>query len=124
MRSGFMKKKQTGVGLGGLLIGCFVIAIVALLGMKVVPEYITYGTIKGVTRAIVNDPAMKTASLSEVKTSFEKRADVAYIKEINANDLDISKDGDNLVIAFSYSKKIPLFANISLVIDFEDSTAK
>ena len=41
-----------------------------------------------------------------------------------ADDLEITKDGIELVISFSYQKKIPLFSNVSLVFDFEGSSAK
>jgi Tfp pilus assembly protein PilE len=116
--------RQRGVSLGGLLIICFIIGIVALLAMKVLPEYIEYGSIRKVTTAIVQDPAMKTATLADVKTSFSKRAEIDNIKIINADDLDITKEDDKLVISFSYTKKVPLFANISLLIDFEGSTSK
>ncbi len=119
-----VRKQQRGVSLSGLLVICFIVAIVALLGMKVVPEYMTYGSIRQITRAIVQDPAMRSASLAEVKNAFAKRADVGYVKELTADDLDITKEDDKLVIAFAYTKKIPLFANVSLVIDFEDSTSK
>lgn len=116
--------RQRGVSLGGLLIICFILGIVALLAMKVIPEYIEYGTIRKVTTAMVQDPAMKTATLADVKVSFSKRAEIDNIKVISADDLDITKEDDKLVISFSYTKKVPLFANISLLFDFEGSTSK
>ena len=36
---------------------------------------------------------------------------------------DISKDGNGVVISFGYERRIPLFYNISLVIDFEGSSS-
>ena len=38
-------------------------------------------------------------------------------------ELEIGKDGGEVVISFAYAKKIPLFANVSLLIDFAASTA-
>jgi hypothetical protein len=34
----------------------------------------------------------------------------------------VTKDRGNVVIAFAYEKKVPLFSNISLVIDFAGSS--
>lgn len=124
MKTRLISRSQRGVSLGGLLVGCFILALVALLGMKVAPAYIEYGTIKKVVQAIIQDPAMRTASLSEVKLSFNKRAEIDTITVITADDLDISKENDNLVIGYAYTKKIPLFDNISIVIDFAGTAGK
>jgi len=40
----------------------------------------------------------------------------------SADDLDISKEQGEVVIAFAYSRKIPLFGNVSLCLDFEGGT--
>ncbi|MGA8879275.1 MAG: DUF4845 domain-containing protein [Azonexus sp.] len=37
--------------------------------------------------------------------------------------LDISKEGGKIVASFDYDKRIPLFANVSLVINYKGSTA-
>lgn len=119
-----LRAKQQGFTLMGLIITAVILALVALLAAKVLPAVSEYRDIVGISKAIVADPMMRTASLAEVKNSYSKRADVAYVTTVTAEDLDITKDGDQLVIAFAYPKKIPLFANVSLVIDFEYSTAK
>ena len=69
-------KNQRGVAISGLLLWGFVIVLIALLGMKVAPEY-----------------------------------------------MDYSKEGNAVVIAFSYEKRIPLFYNVSLLIDFHGSSS-
>jgi hypothetical protein len=49
---------------------------------------------------------------------------VDNIQAITAQDLDISKDGGDLVITFSYPKKVPLAGNVSLMFDFAGSSKK
>lgn len=113
--------RQRGLSLSGLLLWGFVIALVALLTMKVVPEIVEYYTIVKVTKAIVHDPAMKKASVEEVRISFNRRAEIDNIKRVKAPDLDILKDGDKLEISFAYTAQIPLFDHVNLTIDFEGS---
>ncbi len=43
---------------------------------------------------------------------------MSAITAITAQDLDISKEGNDVVIGFAYPKKIPLFSNVSLLIEF------
>ena len=59
----------------------------------------------------------------EIRNSFDRRANIDYITVVSSQDLDISKDEGDNVVSVEYSQKIPLVANISLVLDFSASTA-
>ncbi|MDK9726204.1 MAG: DUF4845 domain-containing protein [Sterolibacteriaceae bacterium MAG5] len=116
--------KQSGLSLVGLIVICVLIALVALVGMKVFPEVVEYFAITKVAKATAMDPASRSASVADLRRSFDKRGEIDDIKSITGTDLDISKDGGEIVISFAYSKKIPLYGPVSLLIDFEGSTAK
>ena len=114
-------KNQRGVAISGLLVWGIVIALVAVLGMKVGPEYLDYYKILKCVRSISSGASGQT--VPEIRAAYDKYADVNYIKTLTGKDLDISKDQGGVVIAFSYERRIPLFYNISLVIDFEGSSS-
>jgi hypothetical protein len=61
--------------------------------------------------------------VAEIRKAFDRRANVDAITVVTPGELEISKDGGELVISFAYAKTIPLFANVSLLIDFAASTA-
>ncbi len=46
------------------------------------------------------------------------------MKSITGQDLEVTKEGGELVISFAYTKKVPLFKNVSLVFDFEGASNK
>ncbi len=117
-----LNRNQKGVTLTGLLVICMILGMAGILAAKVVPEVIEYYAIVKTVKAVANDSGMRGASIPEIKLSYAKRAGIDNITAVSGNDLDISKDGDQLVIGFAYAKKIPLFANASLVLDFEHST--
>ena len=114
-------KNQRGVALSGVLVWGFVISLVAVLGMKVVPEYLTYFKIVKDVKAVALNSSGKT--VPEIRASFAKYMDVDHVSTITPADLDISKEGNSIVIAFAYEKRIPLFYNVSLLIDFSGSSA-
>ncbi|WP_263772504.1 DUF4845 domain-containing protein [Propionivibrio soli] len=114
-------KNQRGVALSGVLFWGIVIALLAVLGMKVVPEYVDYFKVVKSVKSIAADSSGKT--VPEIRAAFDRYADVNYLKDIKGTDLDISKDGNRVVIAFAYERRIPLFYNVSLLIDFEGSSA-
>jgi hypothetical protein len=115
---------QRGLTVTGLLFGGMILVLVAVLGMKVVPDVIEYWKIKSDIEAMAQDPALKQATPSEIRSSFGRRADVDQISAIKASDLDISRNGNTLVLGFAYRKEIRLFGAVSLVIDFEATTDK
>jgi hypothetical protein len=113
--------RQRGVSLSGLLLWAVAIALGAVLGMKVGPEYMNYFNIVKAVKAVAAVSAGKT--VPEIRSAFGKQADVGYIKSLQPADLDISKDGNDVVISFAYETRIPLFANVSLLIDFQGSSS-
>ncbi|HTH94705.1 MAG TPA: DUF4845 domain-containing protein [Rhodocyclaceae bacterium] len=120
------KKFQHGLSLSQLLIGCVVIGGVVLLLAKVVPDYIVYYKVKEDVTAVAQEAnANPNATVDSVRVGFDKRAEIDEIHTVAGADLDVSKDpSGKIVVAFEYERKIPLFRNISLLINFEGSSAK
>lgn len=116
-----MKRKQSGVTLSGLLIAAVILALLALLGMKVAPEVMEYYQIVKAVKKIKNDPAAQD-SVAQVRRTFENQATVDNITAITAQDLDISKESGQLVVSFAYERRVHLFGNVSLLLDFQGST--
>ena len=95
--------------------------MVALLGIKVAPEVIDYYKIKKVVTSTAANSNGKT--VPEIRAIFDKYADVDHIQVITSADLDISKEGGEVVVAFAYERRIPLFLNVSLLIDFQGASS-
>ena len=110
--------KQRGAGLSGLFLWSFVLFFVAVLGMKLVPVYIENAAIKSTLIAIANDPVLQNGTKAEIRTSFNKRAQIDDISVVDEGDIEFNKENGQAVLSIIYSVKIPLFANISLYLDF------
>ncbi len=115
--------RQKGLSMAALLAGCVVLILLALIGMKVGPAYMEYANIKKTVAAIVQGGDAQ-GSVIDIRKAFDRRATVDDITSISAQDLDISKDQGEVVIGFGYSKKIALFSNVSLLIEFSGSSKK
>ena len=59
-----------------------------------------------------------------MRRAFNARAQIDDITVIKASDLDITKQGSDMVISFSYRKEVPLFANVGLYVDFAANTGQ
>jgi hypothetical protein len=113
-------KKQAGVALSGLLFWSVILVLVAVLGMKVAPTFIEYQKILKDAKATVNQVGPE-ATVPDVRRTFDKFAEIDML-DFKSSDLDVSKDGGKIVIEFAYEKRIPLFWNVSLLIDYKGST--
>lgn len=117
-------KFQRGLSLNTLMLGGAVLALVSLLAMKALPPWIEYGNLMKAVKGTAADAGLKDTSVAKVREAFTRRADMDDVKSIVAADLEITKEGGELVISFKYEKKVPLFSNVSLLFDFEGSSAK
>ena len=115
-------EKQRGLSLGGFIVVCFILILVALLGFKLFTPYVQYFTIQKTLKQIANDPEVKSGTVKDIKLAFVKHSMIDNINAIGADDLDINRDGNDLVLSASYTVKVPLVANISLLIDFNASS--
>ena len=110
--------RQRGLSLIGLIfVGLIVVALIGL-GMKLIPAVIEYIAIERAVQKIKNEGT----TVREIQTAFERHRTIDDITSINAADLDITKEGDRIVISYAYQKKIPILDNVSLVIDFAGTT--
>jgi hypothetical protein len=113
----YNKSGQRGMSMFGILLVCIGMVLVAIGGLKVVPAYIEYFAVKKAVSGIVQSGEAK-GTVADIRRAFDKRAQVDDIQVITGGDLEITKEGSDVVISFAYPKKIPLFGPVSLFFDF------
>jgi len=112
------RKSQRGISLTGLIFVIAIVGVIVVFGMRTVPSYLEY-------KAIKNSIAVAKASgstVQEMRTSFDKNADVSYITTVSSRDLIFSRETGQLEISFAYEKRLPIAGNVSLVIDYSGTT--
>ena len=111
-----MRMKQLGVSLGGLMVGAGIFIALAMVGMKMGPSYLEFASIKKAVVAIAQEKP--GASVIEVRKAFDARATIDAISTVSGKDLEVTKDGGELLIAATYRREIPLVSNVGVYIDF------
>lgn len=109
---------QRGLSLVGFMFVIVIVALLAVLGMKVVPSIVEYTAIK---KAIVKAKEAGTTP-AEIKASFDKQASAGYIESVTGKDLEIKSGGSGTEVSVAYQKKIELIGPASLVIDYKATT--
>jgi Domain of unknown function (DUF4845) len=115
-----MKLKQRGISLISLLFVGIVLAFAGVVGAQVVPTFIEYQAIlKSVKKA-----ANESSTVAEVRNSFDKSQSIEDFKSIAAKDLEVTKNGDKVVVNFAYNKEIHLGGPAYLLLKYAGTSAK
>ena len=109
------RRQQVGVTVMGLIIALVLVIVLALFAMKVLPSFMEYRTAKANIQAVARSGAQ---SPQDIRRAFENRATIDNINTIRPQDLEITKEGNQMVISFAYRKEIPLFTGVGLYIDY------
>ena len=117
-----MPVQQRGLSFGGFIVGAFLLVLASITGLKLIPAYMQSARINSVFTTISHDPDMQKASPREIRNSFDKRASIDAITAIKADEIEIASDGGRLMLSASYSVKVPLLANVSLLLEFNPSS--
>lgn len=95
--------KQRGISFIGLLFVGSILAMTGVVIAQAVPTYIEYLSIeKAVQRASAGQ------SVAEVRSIFDKATEIDTIKSITGKELEVTKEGDKVVVAFAYEREIHL----------------
>ena len=115
-----MRNRQLGVSLVGLIIGSIILIFVLLLGMKTLPPYLEYFTAKKLIVQVANE--QRGGSVLDIKKAWQLKTAIEDVPSVTDKDLEITKEGGEVVISFAYRKEVPLFANVGVYMDFAASS--
>jgi hypothetical protein len=117
-------RRQRGRGLLTLMFWALVSVFIFMVALKLLPVYKENRAIKTILSAMASDSILQNGEKGEIRKSFNKRAEIDDISSVNGGDLEIDKEDGKIVLGIAYSIKTPLFANISLYVDFNESSGK
>lgn len=107
-------KQQRGLTFLGLLVVGILLAFAGVVVAQIVPTYIEF---MAVEKAVQKSSTGST--VAEVRSLFDKAAQIDDIRSIAGKDLEIGKEGDRVVVSFAYSREIHLSGPAYLVMKYE-----
>jgi len=116
-------RKQVGISLKGTIIWLAILGFIAVMGAKLMPAYVEYLTVKKMFNAMYEAGDLK-GTVRDIRNSFDRRNAIEDVKNVRAEDLEITKEGGEAVVSASWAVRIPLVHNISACLDFTATTAR
>lgn len=118
-----MKHRQNGLSLLGLLMVAALLGFALLVGLRTVPAINEYFAVKRGVKLIAEEGDQGTAP-ADLRRSFDRRRQIDDVVSVSGQDLAISKAGGKTLVEVEYERKVPLVANVSLLLDFQASSAE
>lgn len=97
------KSRQRGITFFGLIFVGAVLALTGVVAAQVFPTVVEY---QAVLKAV--NKAREGGTVAEVRMIFDKAAAIDDIKSVGGGDLEVTKEGDKVVVGFAYQREIHL----------------
>ncbi len=107
------RSKQRGLSFMGVIFYGVVIFSVFVVGAKLVPTVIEH---QAILKALEKSKAGNT--VSEVRMIFDKAAAIDDISSVSGKDLEVTKNGDKVVVRVAYNKELELAGPAYLLIKY------
>ncbi|MEI8028199.1 MAG: DUF4845 domain-containing protein [Comamonadaceae bacterium] len=107
------KSRQRGLSFLGLLVVGGLLAMAGVIGAQVVPTAIEYQAVLKAAKK-----ASEGHSVAEVRSIFDKAASIDNISSITGKDIEVTKEGDKVVVGFSYQREIHLVGPAYLTLKY------
>ena len=110
-----MKQKQRGMTMLGFLITLAVVMFFLYCGMKIVPMYTEYYSVKKALAGLAAEPGIATKSKEQVRDLFFRRLYMSYANNVKSDALKIESTDQGLMLTVDYEQRRELLANLDVV---------
>ena len=108
-----MRNQQRGISFIGILFVGGVLAFSGIIAAQVFPTLVEY---QAITKAA--SKSKDGSTVAEVRSTFDKAAQIDDIKSITGKDLEVTKEGDKTVVSFAYNKEIHMGGPVYLLLKY------
>jgi hypothetical protein len=117
------RQRQRGVSIVGFIIIAALAVLTVMVVFRAVPAYIEWYTVKKVM-ANTLETSREPFALFAFRRDFDLKASADYIESVRGSDIEVAKEGNQLVATASWSRVLHLVGNVSLLLEFEATATK
>jgi hypothetical protein len=111
------KSRQRGISFLTLLFILAVLGGAGAVAMQALPSFLEYqASLKAINKA------KDEATVAGVRAAFDRYAQVDDIASIRGKDLEVTKNGDQVVVSFNYQKELHLFGPAWLLLKYSGTS--
>ena len=117
----YLRSRQRGISITGWIVIIAIALFFAMLGMKLIPSYMEYYSIKTTLNSMKDEAMVRKMAPRELRTVIKRRFKINSIYNYDyKNDLKITKNKGRTVITVDYEVRKPMVGNITVLMDFHE----
>jgi hypothetical protein len=110
-----MKRNQSGLTFIGFVIVLAVAGLFIYVGMKLVPMYTEFYSVKKALASLANEDGIANKSAGEVEKMFFKRLYMSYALNVKSDHVKVERRETSWIVIVDYENRRPLIANLDVV---------
>ena len=110
-----MKRTQRGMTLIGFIVVLAVVGVFIFMGMKVIPMYSEYYSLKQALAGLAKEPGITESSPAQIKDLLFRRLDISYADSMKPADVKIVRKDAGYLMTVDYEVRRPLISNIDVI---------
>ena len=114
-----MKRTQRGMTLIGFIMVLTVVGVFIYMGMKLIPMYSEYYSLKQALGSLARDPGITNNDPAKIKDLLFRRLDISYASNIKPEHVKIVRKEAGYLMTVAYEVRKPLIANVDVVGRFD-----
>jgi hypothetical protein len=115
------RNNQLGMSFIAWLLVIGIAGALAVVGLKLIPVYMQYGTMVSVLEAVAEEQAASRHTPAAVWKSIEKRLDINGINYIKKENFKTEKIDNGEKYTITYEVRTHMFSNLDTVASFQKS---
>ena len=112
--------KQSGMTYVNILALLILFGFVMMLFLKIGPIYVENMKVQSGMNTLMEEPGITKKNTRAIKDLLQRRFDIDMIESINTDKVDVFMEGKTLIVETKYEVRKHLFANVDVVISFEN----
>ena len=117
------RQRQRGLTITGFIFVAAIGVVAVMVGARTIPAYIEWYTVQKVMANTLQS-AKEGFTLYQFRRDFDLKASADYIDSVRGTDIEVTKEGNQLVATASWSRVLHLVGNVSLLLEFEATATK
>lgn len=115
-----LPRQQRGFSKLGLVLMLVILVGGLTFGLKVLPVYIDHNFVRGVAETLVESGRASSMTQAEVREEIAASLRVNNVRGFDLASISSSRTSGVNVINIAYERRIPIVANIDIILSFDD----
>ncbi|GIK87209.1 MAG: DUF4845 domain-containing protein [Burkholderiales bacterium] len=118
------RNRQSGLTIVGFILVAAVVIIFAMVGFRVVPAYVEYYAVKRSLEDTMRSGTADPNNPVPFRKELERRLQTSYVENVKAADALLTRQGSQIVAELAWERRLHMFGNASILLEFETSASR